>query len=289
MSWLFLLMIPPVALASFRLLASHIANAAAAVVAIVVSVAVVTIAAVVAVVVAVAATVLPAWALRTKPSHGSPVETPVGPAFRGGRAELLVDYVSGWSQPAQRAGQTVRLLSGHGELAVGPLQSRRPRATLSFRASAAAATTVVVRYGDAVVERARVATAPSLASRVRLVGAVPHDRLPAFYSAADLFVLGSHHEGSGYAVIEALACGAVPVVTDIPTFRLLTARGSFGALWPAGDAAACAAAMAAVAARPLADERRRALDHFAREVSWRAIGRRALAIYADVVDARRRR
>ena len=146
MSWLFLLMIPPVALASFRLLASHIANAAAAVV---------------AVVVAVAATVLPAWALRTKPSHGSPVETPVGPAFRGGRAELLVDYVSGWSQPAQRAGQTVRLLSGHGELAVGPLQSRRPRATLSFRASAAAATTVVVRYGDAVVERARVATSPS--------------------------------------------------------------------------------------------------------------------------------
>ena len=47
--------------------------------------------------------------------------------------------------------------------------------------------------------------------------------MAAFYSAADLFVVGSHHEGSGYSLMEACACGAMPVVTDIPTFRLLTA------------------------------------------------------------------
>ena len=41
------------------------------------------------------------------------------------------------------------------------------------------------------------------------------------YSAADLFVVGSHHQGSGYALMEACACGAVPVVTAIPTFRLM--------------------------------------------------------------------
>ena len=135
--------------------------------------------------------------------------------------------------------------------------------------------------------RARIEESSVLASRVRLVGPVSHERLPAFYSAADLFVVGSHHEGSGYALIEALACGAVPIVTDIPTFRLLTASGSLGALWSAGDAAACARAIAAVAARKVSDERRRVLDHFARDVSWRAIGRRALAIYDQVLQTRR--
>ena len=75
---------------------------------------------------------------------------------------------------------------------------------------------------------------PALRDRVRLVGAVPHDRMASFYSAADLFVVGSHHEGSGYSLMEACACGAVPVVTDIPTFRLLTGGGSIGALWTAG-------------------------------------------------------
>ena len=58
--------------------------------------------------------------------------------------------------------------------------------------------------------------------------------MTTFYSAADLFVVGSHHEGSGYALMEACACGAVPVVTGIPTFRLLTGSGSIGALWTPG-------------------------------------------------------
>ena len=100
-----------------------------------------------------------------------------------------------------------------------------------------------------------------------------------------MFVVGSHHEGSGYALMEALACGAMPVVTDIPTFRLLTADGTLGALWTPGDAGDCARAL--VAAPPESDaERERVADHFARELSWDAVGRRAVEIYRQVVAAR---
>ncbi len=81
----------------------------------------------------------------------------------------------------------------------------------------------------------RLRESPALRRCVRLVGRVPHRLMPAFYSAADLFVLGSHHEGSGYALLEALACGVAPVVTDIPAFRVMTAEGSLGALWTPGD------------------------------------------------------
>jgi glycosyltransferase involved in cell wall biosynthesis len=135
--------------------------------------------------------------------------------------------------------------------------------------------------------RQRVQRSPTLVDRVRLVGAVPHDRMPAFYSAADLFVVGSHHEGSGYSLMEACACGAVPVVTDIPTFRLLTGGAIAGALWTVGDGAAFARALEDVSRRDLEAERARLAGHFERELSWSAVGRRALEIYDDVLNRRR--
>jgi len=125
-----------------------------------------------------------------------------------------------------------------------------------------------------------------LKDRVRLIGRVPHDVIAAYFSAADLFVLGSHHEGSGYSLMEASACGAVPVVTDIPTFRLLTGAAA-GALWPVGDAPALARAMVDVARRDLSVERARLREHFARALSWDAIGRRAVEIYREVLRRRR--
>ncbi|MGH9141579.1 MAG: glycosyltransferase family 4 protein [Vicinamibacterales bacterium] len=134
--------------------------------------------------------------------------------------------------------------------------------------------------------RERVESSPALHDRVRLVGAVAHRRMASFYSAADLFVVGSHHEGSGYALMEACACGAQPVVPGIPTFRLLTGGGSIGALWASGDAADCARALVAVARRDRDAERARITDHFARELSWDVVGRRALEIYQRVIERR---
>ena len=121
---------------------------------------------------------------------------------------------------------------------------------------------------------------------MNLVGPVPRERIATYFSAADFFVVGSHHEGSGYALMEACACGAVPVVTDIPTFRLLTG-GAAGALWPTGDAAAFASALADVGVRDLQIERAQLADHFSRVLTWDAVGRRALEIYEDVVARRR--
>jgi glycosyltransferase involved in cell wall biosynthesis len=133
---------------------------------------------------------------------------------------------------------------------------------------------------------ARVQRSPALRDRVRLAGAVPHERLAAFYSAADLFLVGSHHEGSGYSLMEACACGALPVVTDIPTYRLLTGDGSMGALWTPGDAVGCARALAEAGRRDLDAARARLAEFFARDLSWSAIGRRAMAIYEEVSSRR---
>lgn len=137
--------------------------------------------------------------------------------------------------------------------------------------------------------RSRVDGSATLARHVHLVGRVPHHMMAAYYSAADLFVLGSHHEGSGYALIEALACGLVPVVTDIPPFRAITAGGRLGPLWPPGDPSACAQALVETAQQDLAPLRARVADHFKRRLSWPAVGHQALAAYADVIALRRSR
>jgi glycosyltransferase involved in cell wall biosynthesis len=131
-----------------------------------------------------------------------------------------------------------------------------------------------------------VASEPALTGRVILVGAVPNDRLAAYYSAADVFVLGSHREGSGYAAIEALACGAIPVISNIAPFRALTHEGSVGALWEPGNSGAFTAALDRVMSRPGEPQRQLARDLFERTFSWPRIGERAVSIYREVMTSR---
>jgi rhamnosyl/mannosyltransferase len=71
-------------------------------------------------------------------------------------------------------------------------------------------------------ERARLeqqAAALGIAARVRFLGDVPDDDLPALYHAADVFVLPAHlrAEALGLAQIEALASGVPSVSTELGT------------------------------------------------------------------------
>ena len=131
------------------------------------------------------------------------------------------------------------------------------------------------------------ASYPALAERVHLIGKVPHERVEHLMRAADIFVLGSHFEGSGFALMEAFSTGVWPVVTDIASFRGLTAGGKVGTLWQCGDAAGFARALLDVAARPRAALRRTALEHFSRELSFEACGRKLRDAY-DAMIARRK-
>ena len=66
------------------------------------------------------------------------------------------------------------------------------------------------------------------------------NELRDLYRRASCYVQASLHEGFGIAVAEAMACGAVPVVTEIPA--LVEVTGGLGQYLRPGDPAAAAAA-----------------------------------------------
>jgi glycosyltransferase involved in cell wall biosynthesis len=129
----------------------------------------------------------------------------------------------------------------------------------------------------------RIDSDPRLRGRVHLLGRVAHERIEQLMRAADIFVLGSHREGSGYSLIEALACGLPPVVTDIPSFRALTANGKLGALWPCEAPVSLTGALVSVAAQPRTQARLAVREHFERHLSVAAVGRTLAAAYEDMV------
>ena len=132
---------------------------------------------------------------------------------------------------------------------------------------------------------ARIAASPLLAERVHLLGRMPHAEIEPLLNAADAFLLGSHREGSGYALIEALACGATPIVSDIAPFRAIA--GPVGALVPVGDAAGFARALVDLAHEDRSALRREAIAHFRQALSFDRVGARLCAIYAELIGADR--
>ena len=74
-----------------------------------------------------------------------------------------------------------------------------------------------------------------LKNSVIFKGKVDHSELEHWFNAADFYISASHKEGSGYALIEAMACGCVPIVTSIPSFNKITDNGKFGFLFEPGN------------------------------------------------------
>jgi glycosyltransferase involved in cell wall biosynthesis len=177
---------------------------------------------------------------------------------------------------------------------VGHLDANKDPLTVLEGISAAARELPRLRlyccFGNAPLLRAvqdRIESDTQLRDRVHLLGRLPHERIELLMRAADIFVLGSHREGSGYSLIEALACGLPPVVTDIPSFRSLTAAGSVGKLWPCDDPRALCQALQSIAHRADAEMRATVRAHFEQELSFGALGVKLMTMYENVLAHKR--
>ncbi|MEZ4657957.1 MAG: glycosyltransferase family 1 protein [Caldilineaceae bacterium] len=90
---------------------------------------------------------------------------------------------------------------------------------------------------------------------VHFTGYVPNEDLPALYSGADAVLLPSLYEGFGFTVLEAMACGAPVICSNVSS--LPEVAGNAALMTPPEDDEALAAAIQRLLAEPgLADDLR---------------------------------
>lgn len=81
-------------------------------------------------------------------------------------------------------------------------------------------------------------SAGRLEGHVRFVGPRPHEELPEWYAAADLFCLPTRSEGWANVLLEAMACGLPVVTTRVGGNAEIVTGRRYGLLVPHGDPAA---------------------------------------------------
>jgi glycosyltransferase involved in cell wall biosynthesis len=134
-----------------------------------------------------------------------------------------------------------------------------------------------VLVGDGPARAEVEASMAPLGSRVRFLGAVPRERLPAVYSAADLYLWPAINEAYGMAFLEAQASGLPVVAGRTGGVPAVVADGISGILTPIGDACAFAAAVghllddSAERARLSAGASRRVAQHHDEQAAARAL------------------
>lgn len=117
-----------------------------------------------------------------------------------------------------------------------------------------------------------------------LIGQTEHEALESWYSAADYFIAASYYEGSGIALCEAMACGCIPVVSNIASFSTMTEQGRYGLLFEAGNEQALFEKLSSLDNLDKTSMRASVIRHFQKHLSLEAIGKRFLAIAAPLVD-----
>ena len=85
---------------------------------------------------------------------------------------------------------------------------------------------------DYLTELARVL---GVSNNTKFIGWVSRSELPKYLSSADVYVSSSLSDGTSNSLLEAMACGLAPIVTDIPANQPWVNDGKNGFLFPTRD------------------------------------------------------
>lgn len=148
---------------------------------------------------------------------------------------------------------------------------------------------VLVVAGDGEERSAVTDLEPDVRRRVVMLGNVPHDQLPPYHAASEVF-LGPARGGESFGIVlvEAMAAGLPVVASDIPGYREVVRGGVDGLLVPPSDPVALAAAVGDVLDDPaLAGRLADAGRERARTYDWDAVAARIEDLYEQALAARR--
>jgi glycosyltransferase involved in cell wall biosynthesis len=116
---------------------------------------------------------------------------------------------------------------------------------------------------------------------VILVGKILNKDLEAWYNAADFLISGSHYEGCGIAIIEAMSCGCIPILTDILSFKKLTGDGLCGFVYKAGDKDDLFSVLCSTTSVSIHEESLKSIAQFNLHLSFKAIAEKIVKAFLE--------
>jgi teichuronic acid biosynthesis glycosyltransferase TuaC len=130
------------------------------------------------------------------------------------------------------------------------------------------------------------ARSAGVSDRLRLFGRLPQEQLPEVYSAADLLLLVSTHEGWPNVLLESMACGTPVLVSDIAGMADIVAAPDAGRIAARATPDALAAAIHDFLAA-LPD--RAATRAYAEQFDWRSTTEGQIALFDEIIAPQRQR
>ncbi len=125
-----------------------------------------------------------------------------------------------------------------------------------------------------------------LSEMVTFTGAVEHERLPEYYSAADVFVLPSYYESFGLVALEAMACGTPVIASRVGGPRTFVTGSVTGYLIPWHCPEPYARCLEMLLANPfLRDSMGRSAMQTAQGMGWGRVAEGMLDLYSTHVAA----
>ncbi len=124
-----------------------------------------------------------------------------------------------------------------------------------------------------------------LDERVQFIGSVAHDRLPLYYSAADVCVMPSHSESFGLVALEAQACGCPVLAAAVSGLQSVVRDEVTGFLVPDHDPASYAERLQRLLAEPeLSEQMGRRGTLLAQRFTWSRTADRLLEVYEELAE-----
>lgn len=123
-----------------------------------------------------------------------------------------------------------------------------------------------------------------IAKHIHLVGKVSHDQLQYWYSSIDFIISTSHYEAGGVAVCEGMSCGCIPILSDIPSFSMMTNK-QCGIIFESGNQSSLLTALRKSIQLNKTEERGKTLVHFNKQLSFNAVAKHIHNILHDLCYA----
>jgi len=124
------------------------------------------------------------------------------------------------------------------------------------------------------------AAMPEFSKRISFIRGVRHEDMLHWFNSVDFTISTSHYEGSGVAICEGMSCGCIPILTNIPSFRMMTHDGSMGLLFEPGDVSGLYNALKKSRTLNLTEERKKVLIQFKENLSCEAISKQMAEVIA---------